>query len=207
MPAPVSTDISVLSVSLWSYTYFATQRMPFPHISASEPSALYILILKSALSDGPIVISPSEPIPKCLSLTYIDTLAGSSNFSSKRFTFGKDSESIIKLYETAGYVSKEYYENDKDIKRAVDFILNPAVVKLGNKTRLERLYNELLNKDWFMTLIDFNAYVDAKEQILADYEDQDSWNEKVVHNIAKAGFFSSDRTIAQYNADIWHCEG
>lgn len=132
----------------------------------------------------------------------IAELAGAENI----YTFGKDSESIIKLYETAGYVSKEYYENDKDIKRAVDFILNPAVVKLGNKTRLERLYNELLNKDWFMTLIDFNAYVDAKEQILADYEDQDSWNEKVVHNIAKAGFFSSDRTIAQYNADIWHCE-
>ena len=133
----------------------------------------------------------------------IAELAGADNI----YTFGKDSESIIKLYETAGYVSKEYYENDKDIKRAVDFILNPAVVKLGNKTRLERLYNELLNKDWFMTLIDFNAYVEAKEQILADYEDQDSWNEKVVHNIAKAGFFSSDRTIAQYNADIWHCEG
>ena len=133
----------------------------------------------------------------------IAELAGAENI----YTFGKDSESIIKLYETAGYVSKEYYENDKDIKRAVDFILNPTVVKLGNKTRLERLYNELLNKDWFMTLIDFNAYVDAKEQILADYEDQDSWNEKVVHNIAKAGFFSSDRTIAQYNADIWHCEG
>lgn len=133
----------------------------------------------------------------------IAELAGAENI----YIFGKDSESIIKLYETAGYVSKEYYENDKDIKRAVDFILNPAVVKLGNKTRLERLYNELLNKDWFMTLIDFNAYVEAKEQILADYEDQDSWNEKVVHNIAKAGFFSSDRTIAQYNADIWHCEG
>lgn len=133
----------------------------------------------------------------------IAELAGDKNI----YTFGKDSESIIKLYETAGYVSKEYYENDKEIKRAVDFILNPAVVKLGNKTRLERLYNELLNKDWFMTLIDFNAYVEAKEQILADYEDQDSWNEKVVHNIAKAGFFSSDRTIAQYNADIWHCEG
>jgi len=133
----------------------------------------------------------------------IAELAGAENI----YTFGKDSESIIKLYETAGYVSKEYYENDKDIKRAVDFILNPAVVKLGNKTRLERLYNELLNKDWFMTLIDFNAYVEAKEQILADYEDQDSWNEKVVHNIAKVGFFSSDRTIAQYNADIWHCEG
>ena len=133
----------------------------------------------------------------------IAELAGAENI----YTFGKDSESIIKLYETAGYVSKDYYEADKNIQQAVDFILNPAIVKLGNETRLTRLYNELLNKDWFMTLIDFNAYVKAKEQILADYEDQDSWNEKVVQNIAKAGFFSSDRTIAQYNADIWHCEG
>ena len=133
----------------------------------------------------------------------IAELAGAENI----YTFGKDSESIIKLYETAGYVSKDYYEADKNIKRAVDFILNPAIVKLGNETRLTRLYNELLNKDWFMTLIDFDAYIKAKEQILADYEDQDRWNEKVVQNIAKAGFFSSDRTIAQYNADIWHCEG
>ncbi|OOF50176.1 glycogen/starch/alpha-glucan family phosphorylase [Rodentibacter trehalosifermentans] len=133
----------------------------------------------------------------------IAELAGAENI----YTFGKDSESIIKLYETSGYVSKDYYKNDENIKRAVDFILDSALVKLGNKTRLERLYNELLNKDWFMTLIDFNAYVEAKEQILADYEDQDSWNKKVICNIAKAGFFSSDRTIAQYNADIWHCEG
>ena len=133
----------------------------------------------------------------------IAELAGAENI----YTFGKDSESIIKLYETAGYISKDYYEADKNIQQAVDFILNPAIVKLGNETRLTRLYNELLNKDWFMTLIDFDAYIKAKEQILADYEDQDRWNEKVVQNIAKAGFFSSDRTIAQYNADIWHCEG
>ncbi|MDD7544401.1 glycogen/starch/alpha-glucan family phosphorylase [Actinobacillus porcinus] len=133
----------------------------------------------------------------------IAELAGAENI----YTFGKDADHIIKLYETAGYVSKDYYTNDNNIKRAVDFILDPALVKLGNQTRLERLYNELLNKDWFMTLIDFNDYVETKEQILADYEDQDSWNQKVICNIAKAGFFSSDRTIAQYNADIWHCEG
>ncbi|RDE87353.1 4-alpha-glucanotransferase [Aggregatibacter aphrophilus] len=132
----------------------------------------------------------------------IAELAGAKNI----YTFGKDSESIIKLYETAGYVSKDYYKKDKHIKRAVDFILDSTLVKLGNKNRLKRLHDELLNKDWFMTLIDFDAYVTAKEQILADYEDQDSWNEKVIHNIAKAGFFSSDRTIAQYNTDIWHCE-
>ena len=89
----------------------------------------------------------------------------------------------------------------------MDFIVSDQVFALGHEENLRRLHNELVNKDWFMTLIDFNAYVEAKEQILADYEDQDSWNEKVVHNIAKAGFFSSDRTIAQYNAEIWHCEG
>ena len=133
----------------------------------------------------------------------IAELAGAENI----YTFGKDSESIIKLYETAGYVSKEYYKNDKDIKRAVDFILDSVLVKLGNKLRLERLYNELFYKEWFINVIDLNAFVKAKEQILADYEDQDSWNKKVICNIAKAGFFSSDRTIAQYNDDIWHCEG
>ena len=121
--------------------------------------------------------------------------------------FVLDPCALLSNIAAIGYISKDYYEADKNIQQAVDFILNPAIVKLGNETRLTRLYNELLNKDWFMTLIDFDAYIKAKEQILADYEDQDRWNEKVVQNIAKAGFFSSDRTIAQYNADIWHCEG
>ncbi|MGT2950364.1 maltose phosphorylase [Streptococcus cuniculi] len=130
----------------------------------------------------------------------IAELAGSENI----YTFGKDSDTIIDLYATAGYVSREYYANDEDIKRAVDFIVSEDLVRLGNSERLERLYQELLNKDWFMTLIDLKEYIAVKEQVLADYEDQDAWNKKVIHNIAKAGFFSSDRTIEQYNEDIWH---
>ncbi|MTB64399.1 glycogen/starch/alpha-glucan family phosphorylase [Streptococcus sp. zg-86] len=127
-------------------------------------------------------------------------LAGGANI----YTFGKDSDTIIDLYETGGYVSREYYANDEEIKRAVDFIVSEDLVRLGNSERLERLYQELLNKDWFMTLIDLKEYIAVKEQVLLDYEDQDAWNKKVIHNIAKAGFFSSDRTIEQYNEDIWH---
>lgn len=130
----------------------------------------------------------------------IAELAGDNNI----YTFGKDSDTIIDLYETAGYVSREYYANDEDIKRAVDFIVSEDLVRLGNSERLERLYQELLNKDWFMTLIDLKEYIAVKEQVFLDYEDQDTWNKKVIHNIAKAGFFSSDRTIEQYNQDIWH---
>ena len=133
----------------------------------------------------------------------ISDLVGKDNI----YIFGESSDEIIKHYEKMDYNSRAIYEGDADIKKYVDFIVSEPMLKLGKEEHLRNFYNELLNKDWFMTLIDFNAYVDAKEQILADYEDQDSWNEKVVQNIAKAGFFSSDRTIAQYNADIWHCEG
>ncbi len=120
------------------------------------------------------------------------------------YIFGKDSDTIIDLYDKEAYVSKDYYENDAAIKEAVDFIVSDQLTALGNKERLERLYQELINKDWFMTLIDFTDYVAKKEEMLADYEDQDLWNKKVIQNIAKAGFFSSDRTIEQYDADIWH---
>ena len=130
----------------------------------------------------------------------IAELAGMDNI----YTFGKDSDTIIDLYATEGYVSKDYYENDAVIKEAVDFIVSDDVVKLGNAERLERLYNELINKDWFMTLIDLKEYIAVKEQMLADYEDQKVWMTKVIKNIAKAGFFSSDRTIEQYNDEIWH---
>lgn len=120
------------------------------------------------------------------------------------YIFGKDSDTIIDLYATEGYVSTDYYENDPVIKEAVDFIVSDELVKHGNAERLERLYNELINKDWFMTLIDLKEYIAVKEQMLADYEDQKVWMTKVVKNIAKAGFFSSDRTIEQYNKEIWH---
>ncbi|HFR3747156.1 TPA: glycogen/starch/alpha-glucan family phosphorylase [Streptococcus suis] len=120
------------------------------------------------------------------------------------YIFGKDSDTIIDLYDKAGYVSADYYNGDANIKRAVDFIVSDEVLALGNEERLARLHHELISKDWFMTLIDLAEYIEVKEQVFADYEDQESWNKKVVHNIAKAGFFSSDRTIEQYNEDIWH---
>ncbi|HFI0129858.1 TPA: glycogen/starch/alpha-glucan family phosphorylase [Streptococcus suis] len=120
------------------------------------------------------------------------------------YIFGKDSDTIIDLYDKAGYVSADYYNGDANIKRAVDFIVSDEVLALGNEERLGRLHHELISKDWFMTLIDLAEYIEVKEQVFADYEDQESWNKKVVHNIAKAGFFSSDRTIEQYNEDIWH---
>ena len=120
------------------------------------------------------------------------------------FTFGKDSDTIIDLYKKEGYVSRDYYENDANIKAAVDFIVSEDLVKVGDKERLERLHKELISKDWFMTLIDLAEYIDKKEEVYAAYEDQDAWNKKVVYNIAKAGFFSSDRTIEQYDKDIWH---
>lgn len=130
----------------------------------------------------------------------IAELAGKENI----YTFGKDSDTIINLYETSGYRSKDYYDKDKVIREAVDFIISDDIVSLGNAERLKRLHDELVGKDWFMTLIDLKEYIAVKEQVLADYEDYESWNKKVIHNIAKAGFFSSDRTIEQYNQDIWH---
>ncbi|HEK9223175.1 TPA: glycogen/starch/alpha-glucan family phosphorylase [Streptococcus equi subsp. equi] len=130
----------------------------------------------------------------------IAELAGMDNI----YTFGKDSDTIIDLYATGGYVSKDYYDAHPAIKEAVNFIISPELLELGNEERLDRLYKELISKDWFMTLIDLEEYIAVKEQMLADYDNQDLWLTKVVHNIAKAGFFSSDRTIEQYNQDIWH---
>ena len=120
------------------------------------------------------------------------------------YIFGESSEEVIKHYEKADYVSRSYYENDANIKRAIDFIVSDQMKAVGCTENLERLYNELLNKDWFMTLPDFEEYVATKERIYADYEDRMTWAKKMLVNISKAGFFSSDRTIAQYNEDIWH---
>lgn len=120
------------------------------------------------------------------------------------YIFGESSEEVIKHYEKADYVSRSYYENDANIKRAIDFIVSDQMKAVGCAENLERLYNELLNKDWFMTLPDFEDYVATKERIYADYEDRMAWAKKMLVNISKAGFFSSDRTIAQYNEDIWH---
>ena len=120
------------------------------------------------------------------------------------YIFGESSEEVIRHYEKADYVSRSYYENDANIKRAIDFIVSDQMKAVGCAENLERLYNELLNKDWFMTLPDFEEYVATKERIYADYEDRMAWAKKMLVNISKAGFFSSDRAIAQYNEDIWH---
>lgn len=119
------------------------------------------------------------------------------------YIFGESSEAVIEHYEKADYVSRDYYNSDAKIKRAIDFIVSDTVKKVGNAENLERLYNELLNKDWFMTLPDFESYVETRDKMLNDYEDRKAWAKKMLVNISKAGFFSSDRTIAEYNKDIW----
>ena len=120
------------------------------------------------------------------------------------YIFGESSDEVIAHYEKADYVSRDYYEKDPAIKRAIDFLISDTMLSVGQKENLERLYHELLNKDWFMTLPDFEDYKATKERIYADYEDRMTWAKKMLINISKAGFFSSDRTIAQYNEDIWH---
>ena len=129
----------------------------------------------------------------------ISQLAGEENI----YIFGESSETVIEHYEKADYCSKEYYENDPEIKEAVDFIISKPMMAIGKKENLERLYQELLNKDWFMTLLDYHAYAEKKEEAYRDYEDRMTWAKKMLVNIAKAGFFSSDRTIEEYNRDIW----
>ena len=129
----------------------------------------------------------------------IRDLVGDDNI----YMFGIDSETVINHYKNADYVSRDYYEKSPVIKEAVDFIVGPQCMKIGHKENLERLYNDILNKDWFMALIDLEDYIKVKDQMFADYEDRKHWNQMSLVNIAKAGFFSSDRTIAEYNRDIW----
>ena len=103
-----------------------------------------------------------------------------------------------------GYCAKDIYGQDKMIHTLVDFITGDELLEIGDEKSLTRLHKELVGKDWFMTLLDTREYIRTKEQVYADYENQKEWNEKVLMNIAKAGFFSSDRTIKQYNEEIWH---
>ena len=128
----------------------------------------------------------------------IHELVGDENI----YVFGEDSDTVIKHYENGDYHSHSYYEREA-IRPLVDFIVSDALVSLGNRERLERLFNELRNKDWFMTLLDLEDYIQTKERMLVDYHDRENWIAKVITNIAMAGFFSSDRTIADYNRDIW----
>lgn len=129
----------------------------------------------------------------------IHQLVGDDNI----YIFGEKSDVVIKHYEKADYVSRDYYKKSPVIKRAVDFIVGKQAMKVGHKENLERLYKELLNKDWFMTLLDLEDYIKVKDQMFEDYEDREKWKRMMLTNIAKAGFFSSDRTIEEYNKDIW----
>ena len=129
----------------------------------------------------------------------IAELVGEDNI----FTFGEDSQTVIDRYARGDYKSRDYYEENENLKQAVDFIVSDTVKAVGNSENLERLYKELLNKDWFMTFTDFDMYVEAREKAYDAYADRKAWAKKMLVNISKAGFFSSDRTIEQYNKEIW----
>lgn len=129
----------------------------------------------------------------------IHELVGDENI----YVFGEDSDTVIARYDRGDYRPRDYYDWNRDLKKAVNFIISKKMLKIGSRKHLLNLYNELISKDWFMTFPDFNAYVETKERAYADYEDSRRWAQKMLVNIAKAGFFSSDRTIEQYNNDIW----
>lgn len=122
------------------------------------------------------------------------------------YIFGDLSETVVERYANGSYCAAQYYNNNPVIKEAVDFITGSELMSIGDKERLERLSNELIGKDWFMTFPDFDAYVKTREQAYADYENRHDWAKKMIVNIAKAGYFSSDRTIEEYNRDIWKLE-
>ena len=132
----------------------------------------------------------------------IHDLVGDDNI----YMFGIDSETVINHYKNHDYVSRDYYEKSPVIREAVDFLVGPEMMKIGRKENLERLYNDILNKDWFMALIDLEDYIRVKDKMFADYEDRRRWEQMCLTNIAKSGFFSSDRTIREYNRDIWHLD-
>ena len=129
----------------------------------------------------------------------IAELVGEDNI----YIFGESSDQVIGRYRRGDYVSRKYYEENEKLKQAVDFIVSGEMMAVGRRENLERLYHELLNKDWFMTFPDWEAYCVKKDEMLLDYEDRKAWARKMLVNISKAGFFSSDRTIEQYNKDIW----
>lgn len=132
----------------------------------------------------------------------IHDLVGDDNI----YIFGDLSETVVERYANGSYCAAQYYNNNPVIKEVVDFITESELMSIGDKERLERLSNELIGKDWFMTFPDFDAYVKTREQAYADYENRHDWAKKMLVNIAKAGYFSSDRTIEEYNRDIWKLE-
>ncbi|MDO5418107.1 MAG: glycogen/starch/alpha-glucan phosphorylase [Lachnospiraceae bacterium] len=129
----------------------------------------------------------------------IHELVGDENI----YIFGESSDTVIKRYADGSYCSRTYYEADPDLKDAVDFIVSKKMLEIGSEEHLTRLYHELLNKDWFMTFPDFKDYVKEKNHAIADYQDRMAWAKKMLKNTSEAGFFSSDRTIEEYNRDIW----
>ena len=129
----------------------------------------------------------------------IHALVGDENI----YIFGDDSDTVVERYKNGSYHAKQYYTENPTLKKAVDFITGEALAEIGDKVRLERLFKELTTKDWFMTFPDFERYVTARESAYMDYENRLTWAEKMLVNIAQAGYFSSDRTIAEYNRDIW----
>lgn len=130
----------------------------------------------------------------------IRDLVGEENI----YIFGKKPQEVIDLYAESGYCAKDIYESDKLIHKLVDFIVSDELLAIGDEKNLSRLHKELVGKDWFMTLLDTREYIETKEKMYADYENRQEWSKKALINIAKAGFFSSDRTIEQYNEEIWH---
>ncbi|MDD6221548.1 MAG: glycogen/starch/alpha-glucan phosphorylase, partial [Lachnospiraceae bacterium] len=129
----------------------------------------------------------------------IRQLVGDDNI----YSFGIDADTVIAHYAKADYRARDYYEKDPVIKEAVDFITGPQTMAIGDPERLNRLKNDMINKDWFMALIDLKDYIRVKDQCFADYEDRTAWARKMLVNTAKSGAFSSDRTIRQYNEEIW----
>lgn len=127
-------------------------------------------------------------------------LVGDNNI----YIFGKKSDEVIRTYNEQSYNPMEYYEGNQDIKRSIDFLTSQEMLRIGDSDCLHEFKNGLLNCDWFMSLIDFEEYKKTKERMLEDYENRNQWNKKALINIAKSGYFSSDRTIEEYNRDIWH---
>ncbi|WP_296897362.1 glycogen/starch/alpha-glucan phosphorylase [uncultured Megamonas sp.] len=132
----------------------------------------------------------------------IHELVGDDNI----YIFGESSDQVIAHYNNSDYDAGKYYNNDEIIKNAVDFLISDEMISIGQTENLHRLHHELISKDWFMSLLDLQAYIQTKDQAYSDYEDRLAWAKKSLINIANAGYFSSDRTIAEYNHDIWHLD-
>ena len=129
----------------------------------------------------------------------IHDLVGEDNV----YIFGQSSETVMDLYARSAYRPGDYYGKDEEISQLVDFIISPTMMRLGDPENLARLYKDMSRKDWFMALLDVKDYIQVKERAFKEFEDRMAWAKKMLVNIAKAGYFSSDRSVAEYNRDIW----